>query len=371
VSNLTSSNDPLQSASPIGPAAPEILWYCRIFGTEFGPLPLDTLCEMIRTGQLGPMDQIRSSDACYWQAARQVSVLDSVLSEVDSNDYLGQSQKQADSSSPTMPVSSDAHRNNPDQDGRSSASPAAGSDEVACAGNKSRVRPPDRWFYRLDGREHGPFRLAELQELIGPSGQTAGQVVVRRDGGNEWIGFYDVAVNSTWARQGLPRESLKEQVATAGEVSDGWRTVQEHATRVSPRTRQPPSKYGRELLIGLLLWALLNVGVLVAWSDRFATERGYYATLRSLEHEVHGLQSRHATSEEWRALRAKTKETLAPIVADLKRTASPSRSIRQHLLWAARDQFPRLVEPTSADTCKLPGLYEYHMHLIEQSLGEL
>src|ERR1700722_5571334 len=61
-------------------------WYCRVFDTEFGPLPLATLCEMIKSGQLGRNDQVRANDNCFWQAARQVTALQPWLADADASD---------------------------------------------------------------------------------------------------------------------------------------------------------------------------------------------------------------------------------------------------------------------------------------------
>src|SRR6202035_189732 len=54
-------------------AAPQ--WYCRIFDTVFGPLPLATLLKMIESGQLDRNDQVRASDNCFWQDAGEVTAL--------------------------------------------------------------------------------------------------------------------------------------------------------------------------------------------------------------------------------------------------------------------------------------------------------
>jgi hypothetical protein len=51
-----------------GHTASQVSWYCRVFGTELGPMPLAALCEMVEAEVLGPEDQVRSSDRCYWQA---------------------------------------------------------------------------------------------------------------------------------------------------------------------------------------------------------------------------------------------------------------------------------------------------------------
>jgi hypothetical protein len=38
---------------------------------------------------------------------------------------------------------------------------------------------PEVWYYRLDGREHGPMSLAVLEELVASSGEIVTDVEVR------------------------------------------------------------------------------------------------------------------------------------------------------------------------------------------------
>lgn len=309
---------------------PEAQWYCRLFDTELGPLSFATLCAMIKSGQVGPDDQVRASDACYWQPACGVAALESVL-DIDGN----------------------AAKN------------------AGAAGQSTTNDPaPDQWLYRLDDREHGPFKLAALQELIGSSGQTAEQIVVRRAGSEEWIPFYQLPDNSELARahDGRAGRGASARAVTVPAVRVEASSTTKTSTPVAPRTLRQFVNDNREILVAVAVWGLLNLGVLVAWSDPYATERKYFTTMRRLEEEAHSLQSRNASAEEWKDLEFKAKETLAPIVADLKKTASASQPIRQHLLWAARDQMPKIIQPDRRET-EVDRLYENHMQIVEDQLG--
>jgi hypothetical protein len=124
-----------------------------------------------------------------------------------------------------------------------------------------------------------------------------------------------------------------------------------------------------DIAIGLAALVLVNVVVLGYWSQLHRTERRYLATLRQLDGEIHALQSRNPSQDEWGSLRARVTGTLAPVVDDLKKTASASAPIRQHLLGAARDQLPRLVAPRSAEMKEPERLYEQHMRFVEQELA--
>jgi hypothetical protein len=311
------------------PTVPGVQWFCRVFDTELGPLTFATLCEMIKTGQVGPDDQVRASDACFWQPACRVSVLQSVLA-----------------------VDGDAAKN-----------------DGVFVELTTNAPLPDEWFYRLDDRERGPFKFAVLQELIGSSGQTAEQVVIRQAGSDEWTPFYQLPDNSGLAR---PQDSRANRDATERAAFVPLGGVESSAatkvvTSVAPWTPRQFISDNRDILVVVAVWALVNVGALVAWSDPYSTERKYFRTMRQLEEKVHSLQTRDASPDEWKALRLKAKEALAPIVADLKKTASASHPIRQHLLWAARDQMPKIIRPDRQET-EVDRLYKAHMEFVEGQL---
>jgi hypothetical protein len=286
---------------------------------------------MVKSGQLGPEDRVHSSDTCFWQAVRGVAALQPLLATA------GQTAKSARGSDQQPRVSSLA----------------------------------DEWHYRLDEREHGPFTLAALQDLIGSSGQTAEQVLVRRVGGDEWIPFWELPANSTMARDldGRVDKGARDARTTSSQWRDTSAVTPANAVGVPPRTLRQMARDNRGIFVAVALWGLLNVCALLAWSDPYATERKYFTSMRRLEGEIHALQSRDASPEEWNSLRAKVKETLAPIVADLKKTASASQPLRQHLLWAARDQLPKLVRPPDHESQEIERFYRSHMENVERQLG--
>ena len=92
----------------------------------------------------------------------------------------------------------------------------------------------------------------------------------------------------------------------------------------------------RDLAIAAVAWLVVNCIVVGGLLQSYSTERKYYSTLRSLESDTKALQARDASPQEWQALRTRIKQTLAPIVVDLRKTAAANEPIRQHLLWAVR-----------------------------------
>jgi hypothetical protein len=311
---------------------------------------------MIKSGQVGPDDKVQASGNCFWQAAGQVTVLQPWFD--DTNARVPRAVDHEDTSS----LPQNVHKGNLRRDWESRASTCSGSGFVSDSAN-------DQWFYRLDDREHGPIKLTELQELIGSSGSVAEEVFVRQANRTEWICFFDLKANAELAQahRGRIGRALKATSAP-GSTEPRHSSSAKAAGRRTYRTLRDLLKDNREILVGVVIWGLINVGVLVAWSNPYSTERKYFVTLLQFEDEVHSLQSRNASTEEWRALRAKAKQTLEPIVADLKRSASASRPIRQHLLWAARDEMPKLIGPDSSDK-EVERLYRNHMEIVERELA--
>jgi GYF domain 2 len=337
-----------------GEAAPQ--WYCRVFETEFGPLAFATLCEMIKSGQLGRDDQVRASGNGLWQSAGHVTALESCFAGTTASDPPA--VHHGESSGLTQNV----HARDLPQ-GRESRASICGSG----SGHIS-VSAEDQWFYRLDAREHGPIKLIELQELIGSSGSVAEQVFVRQVDRTEWISFFDLKANAELAqahrgRVGRTLGASPRPASIPLDVSSSGKAL----VRTAPRTLREFLTDNRPILAGVVIWGLINVGVLVAWSDPYSTERKYFMTLRQFEGDVHSLQSRNATTHEWTAFRAEAKQTLDPIVADLKRSASASRPVRQHLLSAARDLLPKLIRPDSPGK-EVERLYQNHMEIVERKL---
>jgi hypothetical protein len=134
-----------QTQLPAGTAV-EAQWCCRMFGAELGPMPIEALRWMVESDQLDAQDLVRCGTGDSWQAVEEVAELRMLLKDKSSLE---------NSSATTDP------RPNP-------------------------VLSPDEWYYQIDGTEHGPFSLADLQNLVGSSGDTAREVAVRRGLDGAW-----------------------------------------------------------------------------------------------------------------------------------------------------------------------------------------
>jgi hypothetical protein len=300
-------------------------WYCRLFGKDFGPLPLEILRQMVETEQLAADDLVRSPGSeGAWHSIRDTVELRTLLKGANASDR----------------------------------SPAETVDREPTS-----VQGSSAWYYRFDGKSHGPMTLDALREFVGSSGETASDVVVRQGEDSDWVPFLS-----------LPGMSQSPGPASRRYADRAWTVAGVSGSPVGARGANRPRRQhvrdNRYLAISLAAWLLINAVILVGWPQSHQTERKYLATLRGLEAETKSLQTRNASPQEWSALRARTKRILGPIVQDLKTRASPSEPICQHLLWVVRDQFPGLVGPRTAEMKERERVYQAHMRVVEEELAQ-
>jgi hypothetical protein len=130
-----------------------------------------------------------------------------------------------------------------------------------------------------------------------------------------------------------------------------------------------------DLLVAMLLFVALNAILFATMKPPYAEERKSLATLLDIRDELRVLQMRAATDAEWLDFRSKSERTLAPIIADLEKTASADQPIRQHLLWAGRDNLREMLaqgERTPANSPKSDEEQESNQHVqwLEHALEE-
>jgi hypothetical protein len=122
-----------------------------------------------------------------------------------------------------------------------------------------------------------------------------------------------------------------------------------------------------QICAAIFAWILLNVAY-VAWPEPYSRERRYLETLRAIEADVQALRAKPASSEEWKEFVAQTKTTLAPIVSDLKKSASASEPIRQQLFWAARDVIPHTLGPSTKERDEQDRRLKLYLETVEREL---
>jgi hypothetical protein len=216
----------------------------------------------------------------------------------------------------------------------------------------------EEWYYELDGRAHGPMRWSDLEELLGRAGEAAAQIRVRQGADGPWSAFRSDA-------QATSTPTVGAQSAERVERSPAARPV------VESKPGGIASFFGqhRDLLAVAGVWILLNVLFIWFWPAPYAKERGYLATLQDVVKEADQLRAEGASDKDWAGLAKRTKERLAPMIADLKKSASSSELPRQQLLWCARDLAPRIMGSQTKEREENELRLKQYLQSVEQAIG--
>jgi hypothetical protein len=280
-----------------GPASPR--WYCRTMSFEFGPLGLDVLSRMVATSQVGPDDQVRLETEFQWRRVRDCIEFPPGTTEP-------QPKKEAKRSK-----------------------------------SKDIVEAPavDAWHYRLGAAEHGPIGWDELTDLLSHSGEVAREALIRRHDQPDWTPFSAPADtdkdhgSAGVANTTSPNESPAKPISAA-------------TNRSGPRPKLSELVQQNRLFVaGAVVWLLGNATAWFWYSDPYSLERRYLADLERIVDETHTMQSERIEMAEWKSFRQRSQASLADVVRQLKSSAVPSKPARQQLLWAARDEIPRILAP--------------------------
>ena len=218
------------------------------------------------------------------------------------------------------------------------------------------IPPGEEWYYDLAGRVHGPLSRADLEELLSRSGDTAAEVRVRRGVDGAWTPF-----QSPNAGRVHPAGSLPDWGPAAAQL---------------PAHRSAPIDLGGFLRshweVGAAIggWMLLNALFLLFWPHAHSRERRYLETLRAINTEVQELRSKPASDAEWHDFAERTRGTLAPIVSDLKKTASASEPVKQQLFWSARDLVPRTFGPRTKERDEVDRQLKQYLDAAEREMGD-
>jgi hypothetical protein len=225
------------------------------------------------------------------------------------------------------------------------------------------IPPGEEWYYELDGRTHGPLSRSDLEDLLSRSGETASLVRVRRGADGPWTPYRSAAAPTPSASSIFQSDST--QPNWGGPVS------QRSASAV--RARGPGGFWGAhwEIVATLGGWVALNALFILFWPQSHSRERTYLTTLREIEAEVQALRAKPASDAEWREFGDRTRATLAPIVADLKKSASASEPIQQQLFWSARDIVPHTFGPRTKERDEQDKRLKQYLDTAERELGRM
>jgi hypothetical protein len=216
----------------------------------------------------------------------------------------------------------------------------------------------EEWYYELDGRAHGPMRWRDLDELLRAAGETASQVRVRKGADGPWSAF---------------RSGAQTAPAPAASASSSERFVPSSAGRQIPIDRWGGIAWffqqHRDLSAIVGAWILLNVLFFAYWPEPYAKERRYLAKLQEVVKEADDLRGRGAVDKEWAGLAKRSQDRLAPMIADLRKSASSSELPRQQLLWSARDLAPKIMGPSTTERDQNERRLKQYLESVERAIG--
>jgi hypothetical protein len=224
----------------------------------------------------------------------------------------------------------------------------------------------DDWYYRIGERERGPMTLAQLTDLVASSGDVAREIVVRQHADGDWVPYEDVDATTARRLHADRSPSPAKAPAARGDVrprADAVRAL-EPGLNLGGRIRAD-----WPLVVGVLAWVGLNV---VLWNvlDPFqGTERKYYQIVSDAAQKAHEARAQGLDEAARGRLAASVTKELKPIVEDLKKSANASDPIRQHLLWAAKDQLPKLFSASGKELGECDKIFQRHMYEAGRRLG--
>jgi hypothetical protein len=226
------------------------------------------------------------------------------------------------------------------------------------------------WYYRIGERERGPMALVQLTDLVASSGDLAREIMVRHHAEGEWVPYE--AVDATTARRLHADRSTRPAQAPAARGDARLDNVGSQAP--APTLKWRPNFRGRihwnwRIAAGVLVWAGVNVALWSVLDPFHRTERKYFDVLTKAAQQARDARAKGLDDASRGRIAAAAIQEIKPIVEDLKKTANASEPIRQHLLWAAKDQLPRLFSASGKELNECDGIFQRHMYEAGRRLG--
>jgi hypothetical protein len=223
---------------------------------------------------------------------------------------------------------------------------------------------PDHWYYKLDGRIHGPFGEGELEDLLGRCGDTAKEVFIRNGLSAEWRPFQKVGVD----------EAPKS--ATSSLCDSGTADAERRPSVMS--SQRSHSHSVRDVRSSTLMWVSANSGACAVlglalvlntyllWPT-YVTERKCLATLEDILNQEDQLLTRATTQDEWREFTSRSKKRIAPFADHFSH--SYHSELNQLLLSASSDLAPRVLGPASRQRNRAARQLQWSLDQVEVVLS--
>jgi hypothetical protein len=222
------------------------------------------------------------------------------------------------------------------------------------------------WYYRLGERERGPMTLTQLTDLVASSGDLAREIMVKQHADGEWIPYE--AIDATTSRRlhgDRASRPAPESDTPRGDVAPSA------APTLFQRRQSLRERFRGEwpIVVGVVAWAGINLAMWIVLDPFHRTERNYFDKLTKAAQQARDARAKGLDDASRGRIAAAVIQQMKPVVEELKQSASASEPIRQHLLWAAKDQLPRLFSADGKALAECDGIFQRHMYEAGRRLG--
>ncbi len=203
------------------------------------------------------------------------------------------------------------------------------------------------------------------------SGDVAREIEVRQHPDGEWVPYASIDAATAKRLRDDRSDSTPPRVAAArGQDADRFGTVPSASTRPARKTSfRERLRWDWPIAAGVLVWAIINVVLWNVLDPRHSTEHKYFQAIADAARKAHDAHAQGLDAAARGRMAASVVQSIKPIVDDLKRTANAADPIRQHLLWAAKDQLPKLFSANGKELDECEGIFQRHMYEAGRRLG--
>jgi hypothetical protein len=227
------------------------------------------------------------------------------------------------------------------------------------------------WYYRIGERERGPLTLVQLTELVASSGDVAREIEVRHYPDGEWVPYESIDATTAKRLRDDRSDWKPPRVADARGQDAGRSGAVPSSSTFSARKTSFHERLRLDwpIAAGVLVLAVVNVVLWIVLDPYRRTERKYFETLANAAQKAHDARAQGINGTARGRMAAAVVQSIKPIVDDLKQTANSSDPVRQHLLWAAKDQLPKLFSADGKELDECERIFQRHMYEAGRRLG--
>jgi hypothetical protein len=211
--------------------------------------------------------------------------------------------------------------------------------------------------------------LSQLTELVAASGEMAREIVVKHHADGDWVPYESIDPE-TAKRLHIEGVTVAAPAVATAVRSDSARTsvARGVSTSVKPRRSLGEMLSANRLVVGgVAVWLCFNLVLWYALDPLRRTERGYFQTVSDAAQKAR--DARKLDDAGRAQIAAAVAKNIKPIVDALKKTATASDPIQQHLLWAAKDQLPKLFSADGKELGQCDAIFQRHMYEAGRRLG--